>query len=36
VLEVLVEFADVAADVLVGLEAEGYDWDEAEAVVLAC
>jgi hypothetical protein len=31
VLEVLVEFANVAADVLVGLEAEGYDGDEAEA-----
>jgi hypothetical protein len=33
VLEVLVELANVAADVLVGLEAEGDDWDEAEAVV---
>jgi hypothetical protein len=32
VLEVLVEFADVAADVLVGLETEGYDGDEAEAI----
>lgn len=29
-LDVLVEIADVAADVAVGLEREGYDGDEAE------
>lgn len=29
--EVLVESADVAADVLVGLQAEGDDGDEAES-----
>jgi hypothetical protein len=30
VFDVLVEFADVAADVLVGLEAEGNYWNETE------
>ena len=30
VFEVLVEFADVAADVFVGAEAERNDWDEAK------
>jgi hypothetical protein len=28
VAQILVELTDVAADVLVGLEAEGYDWRE--------
>lgn len=35
-LEVLVEFADVAADILVGLEAERYDWNRVRSLCMLC